>query len=183
MLTFAPEIDTNTHSIAPWNSDRRRHHVPSSQLRTLAHDLRVRKEIKIRPGFTPQEDVSRFRGSRQKQMDSNALPKGHIIGWAPPPTSTAPKATGAALSKSAKKNAKRKEKREAAKSEELNAKIKESWEDDDEDEVAAGSGSKDSSGEGKQTGKTEAKSEKSSKTEEDAKTDALVDKLKKLDVA
>ncbi|KAI0092799.1 hypothetical protein BDY19DRAFT_877049, partial [Irpex rosettiformis] len=50
-------------------------------------DGTVRKEIKIRPGFTPQEDVTRFRGTRQKQMDANALPKGHIIGWAPPPTS------------------------------------------------------------------------------------------------
>ncbi|KIM68599.1 hypothetical protein SCLCIDRAFT_71536, partial [Scleroderma citrinum Foug A] len=31
-------------------------------------DGTVRKELKIRPGFTPQEDVSRFRGSRQKQL-------------------------------------------------------------------------------------------------------------------
>ncbi|KAI0700701.1 hypothetical protein BC835DRAFT_1211761, partial [Cytidiella melzeri] len=50
-------------------------------------DGTVRREIKIRPGFTPQEDVSRFRGTRQKQMDTTALPKGHIIGWAPPPVS------------------------------------------------------------------------------------------------
>ncbi|KAI0346757.1 hypothetical protein BDW22DRAFT_1366747, partial [Trametopsis cervina] len=50
-------------------------------------DGTVRKEIKIRPGYTPQEDVSRFRGTRQKQMEATALPKGHIIGWAPPPTS------------------------------------------------------------------------------------------------
>ncbi|TFK93854.1 hypothetical protein K466DRAFT_450382, partial [Polyporus arcularius HHB13444] len=48
-------------------------------------DGTVRKERKIRPGFTPQEDVRRFRGTRQAQAEANALPKGHIIGWAPPP--------------------------------------------------------------------------------------------------
>lgn len=31
----------------------------------------VRKELKIRPGFTPQEDVGRFRGSRQQASDQN----------------------------------------------------------------------------------------------------------------
>ncbi|KAF9534845.1 hypothetical protein CPB83DRAFT_737395, partial [Crepidotus variabilis] len=50
-------------------------------------DGSVRKQLKIRPGFTPQEDVRRFRGTKQAQMDANSLPKGHIIGWAPPPTS------------------------------------------------------------------------------------------------
>ncbi|EMD41068.1 hypothetical protein CERSUDRAFT_37833, partial [Gelatoporia subvermispora B] len=54
---------------------------------TRRPDGSVRKERKIRPGFTPQEDVRRFRGTRQQQMDSTALPKGHIIGWTPPPTS------------------------------------------------------------------------------------------------
>ncbi|KAG1820259.1 uncharacterized protein BJ212DRAFT_1245840, partial [Suillus subaureus] len=44
-------------------------------------DGTVRKQLKIRPGFTPQEDVSRFRGSRQQAMDATALPKGHILGW------------------------------------------------------------------------------------------------------
>ncbi|KAF9006449.1 hypothetical protein BDQ17DRAFT_1171441, partial [Cyathus striatus] len=47
-------------------------------------DGSVRKQIKIRPGFTPQEDVKRFRGTKQAQMDATTLPKGHIIGWAPP---------------------------------------------------------------------------------------------------
>ncbi|KAF9569035.1 hypothetical protein CPC08DRAFT_739448 [Agrocybe pediades] len=80
-------------------------------------DGTVRKQIKIRPGFTPQEDVRRFRGTKQAQMDANALPKGHIIGWAPPPTSTASSAANGAkpMSKAAKKNAKRKEKREKEK--------------------------------------------------------------------
>ncbi|KZT12998.1 uncharacterized protein LAESUDRAFT_606383, partial [Laetiporus sulphureus 93-53] len=49
-------------------------------------DGSIRKEKKVRPGYTPQEDVRRFRGTRQAQMDVNTLPKGHIIGWAPPPS-------------------------------------------------------------------------------------------------
>jgi partner of Y14 and mago protein len=91
----------------------------------------VRKQIKIRPGFTPQEDVRRFRSAKQVQMDANALPKGHIIGWAPPPQSTA--ASGSAekpMSKSAKKNAKRREKKEEKKED-----VPDNW-DDDEDEGA-----------------------------------------------
>ncbi|KAF9058103.1 hypothetical protein BJ165DRAFT_1398248 [Panaeolus papilionaceus] len=95
-------------------------------------DGSVRKQLKIRPGFTPQEDVKRFRGTRQAQQDANALPKGHIIGWAPPPTSSS--STGASgtqgLSKSAKKNAKRKEKREQEKAEA--EAVPDNWEDDDD---------------------------------------------------
>lgn len=86
-------------------------------------DGSVRKEIKIRRGFVPQEDVSRFRGSKQAQMDGNALPKGHILGWVAPSVA-APKP----LSKSAKKNAKRKEKRD----QKHNEALRENWEDDDE---------------------------------------------------
>ncbi|KAJ7591155.1 hypothetical protein C8J56DRAFT_887579 [Mycena floridula] len=93
-------------------------------------DGTVRKQIKIRPGFTPQEDVSRFRGSRQAQMDSNALPKGHIIGWAPPPKSSVPDSSTKPLSKSAKKNAKRKEKRDEKPKVEA---VQENWEDDAEE--------------------------------------------------
>ncbi|EDR12384.1 uncharacterized protein LACBIDRAFT_292861 [Laccaria bicolor S238N-H82] len=92
-------------------------------------DGTFRKQIKIRPGFTPQEDVRRFRGTKQAQMDVNALPKGHIIGWAPPPTSTAASGSNGtkALSKSAKKNAKRKEKREKDKDA-----VPDNWDDEDE---------------------------------------------------
>ncbi|KAF9055187.1 hypothetical protein BDZ89DRAFT_975473 [Hymenopellis radicata] len=96
-------------------------------------DGTVRKQIKIRPGFTPQEDVRRFRGTKQQQMDSNVLPKGHVVGWAPPPSSTPASTSGKALSKSAKKNAKRKEKRDEKKTEP----VKESWEDDDEADTPA----------------------------------------------
>lgn len=53
--------------------------------------IRVRKELKIRPGFTPQEDQTRFRGSRQQEAEQNALPKGHIPGWVPPSSASKPK--------------------------------------------------------------------------------------------
>ncbi|KAF8165412.1 hypothetical protein B0H34DRAFT_237665 [Crassisporium funariophilum] len=93
-------------------------------------DGTVRKQIKIRPGFTPQEDVRRFRGTKQAQMDANTMPKGHIIGWAPPPTSTAASGSAGskALSKSAKKNAKRKEKRDKEKDD-----VPEDWDNDDDE--------------------------------------------------
>lgn len=88
----------------------------------------------MRPGFTPQEDVSRFRGTRQAQKEANTLPKGHILGWAPP--SSAAATSNAAKSKSAKKNEKRKEKRKEKSTADIEAKIKENWEDDDEEETA-----------------------------------------------
>jgi len=91
-------------------------------------DGSFRKQIKIRPGFTPQEDVRRFRGTKQAQMDATALPKGHIIGWAPPPKSTAESVSAAKpLSKSAKKNAKRREKKVEKKE------VPEDWEEEEEE--------------------------------------------------
>ncbi|CAK5275669.1 unnamed protein product [Mycena citricolor] len=92
-------------------------------------DGTVRKQIKIRPGFTPQEDVRRFRGTRQAQADANALPKGHIIGWVPP-TAAQTTATAKPLSKSAKKNAKRRD----AKRDEKKEVVAEDWEDDAEED-------------------------------------------------
>jgi len=114
-------------------------------------DGSVRKEVKIRPGFTPQEDVSRFRGSRQQAADHSALPKGHIIGWVPPSAETKPKpkanpgslaaaaaaaaADTSGLSKSQKKNAKRAEKRAEKKVEVKEVReVRENWDDDDDDE-------------------------------------------------
>ncbi|KAF8639430.1 hypothetical protein AX16_010285 [Volvariella volvacea WC 439] len=96
-------------------------------------DGSVRKQIRIRPGFTPQEDVKRFRGTRQQQMDANILPKGHIIGWAPPPSSsTSISANGKPMSKSAKKNAKRKEKREEKRA--AAEAVPDDWEADEREE-------------------------------------------------
>ena len=101
---------------------------PSRFLRSRC--CRVRKQIKIRPGFTPQEDVRRFRGTRQAQADTNALPKGHIIGWTPPPQAApAPGAAAkASMSKAQKKNEKRKEKRKEKRED-----VKDNWDDDDDD--------------------------------------------------
>lgn len=139
----------------------------------------VRKEIKIRPGFTPQEDVSRFRGTRQKQQDATALPKGHIIGWAPPPKAAAPANSAAGLSKSAKKNAKRKEKREAQKTD-TDAKVKDNWEDDDEEEGEQGAGAANAN---KPTAKTQESQAAKPNDEADTQaTDALTKKLEELDV-
>jgi len=108
-------------------------------------DGTVRKQIKIRPGFTPQEDVRRFRGTKQAQLDANALPKGHIIGWAPPPTSQASGSATKPMSKSAKKNAKRREN----KKEENKETVAENWEDDEDSPgAAAGTASQDSAGAG-----------------------------------
>ena len=101
-----------------------------SLCRSLYRAASVRKEIKIRPGFTPQEDVQRFKTSRQAQKEVNQLPKGHIIGWAPP-SSASPSVTKP-LSKSQKKNAKRKEKKKEGTAEE--SAVPENWEDDDDDE-------------------------------------------------
>jgi len=61
-------------------------------------------------------------------LDANALPKGHIIGWAPPPTSTSGSPASKPLSKSAKKNAKRKQRREEEKEK---VDFPDNWEDDD----------------------------------------------------
>ncbi|KAF5393876.1 hypothetical protein D9757_000091 [Collybiopsis confluens] len=97
--------------------------IPSSR----RSDGSVRKELKVRPGFTPQEDVSRFRGTRQVQMDTNALPKGHIIGWTPPPAETID--SSKPMSKSAKKNAKRRERKDTENK--VEETVKDSWEDDD----------------------------------------------------
>lgn len=96
---------------------------------------RVRKQIKIRPGFTPQEDVSRFRGTKQAQMDANTFPKGHIIGWTPPPAAAS---SSSAKTKSQKKNEKRKEKRKAEKAADTD-KVKDDWEDEEEDDSTRGS--------------------------------------------
>ena len=94
----------------------------------------LRKEIKIRPGFTPQEDVKRFRGTRQQDSDKQQLPAGHILGWVGP-SSEAKEASGsgaAAASKSAAKNAKRSAKKKEEKQKSLEEKIRECWEDDDD---------------------------------------------------
>ncbi|KAI0771849.1 hypothetical protein BD413DRAFT_546562 [Trametes elegans] len=152
-------------------------------------DGTVRKQIKIRPGFTPQEDVRRFRGTRQAQMDATALPKGHIIGWAPPSQAAAAPASKAALSKAQKKNEKRKEKRKEKREE---TQVKDNWEDDDEGEAEGGSPALSASAgkaeEGAHTPETpnwaaapDAKGTKEG-TKKDTGAEGLADKLEKLEV-
>ncbi|KIK65339.1 hypothetical protein GYMLUDRAFT_38787 [Collybiopsis luxurians FD-317 M1] len=120
-----PQQSASGIAVDPQTLDRV---IPASR----RSDGSVRKEIKIRPGFTPQEDVSRFRGTRQAQMDANALPKGHILGWTPPPTDAN---ASKPMSKSAKKNAKRREKKISEKT--IEEPVKDSWEDDDEPPAAS----------------------------------------------
>lgn len=89
--------------------------------------------MKVRPGFTPQEDVKRFRGTKQAQMDVSALPKGHIVGWVAP-SASASEPTKSKKS-SAKKNAKRKEKRDEKRTNAASEEpVRENWEDEDEDD-------------------------------------------------
>jgi len=111
-----PEKTLSGIAVDPMTLDRV---IPESK----RPDGSVRKQIKIRPGFTPQEDVRRFRGTKQAHMDSSALPKGHIIGWIPPPAAAKPGAGSVPLSKNAKKRQKQKEKKAEA--------VKNNWDDED----------------------------------------------------
>ncbi|KAJ2931659.1 hypothetical protein H1R20_g5443, partial [Candolleomyces eurysporus] len=138
-------------------------------------DGSVRKQLKIRPGFTPQEDVKRFRGTKQAQMDQNALPKGHIIGWVPPSSASS---ASKPLSKSAKKNAKRKEKRAQEKVAEVqNAPVPDSWEDDEDEEGDKGAAAPAAEADAPKT-----PPESPNKSDSADATSDLVDQLEKLDV-
>ncbi|KAG1753963.1 uncharacterized protein EDB91DRAFT_1242922 [Suillus paluster] len=109
-------------------------------------DGTVRKQLKIRPGFTPQEDVSRFRGSRQQAMDATALPKGHILGWVAPSAAAQPK--GKAATPPPNKNAKKRANARAKKTAEKAAVIKDNWDDDEEGEDEAAADVKEAAEEG-----------------------------------
>jgi len=96
-------------------------------------DGSVRKQIKIRPGFTPQEDVRRFRGTKQAQMDATSLPKGHIIGWSPP--SSAQSKPGAATTAAPNKNAKKRQQQKARRAANADkVAVKDDWEDEDDED-------------------------------------------------
>ncbi|KAJ7368227.1 hypothetical protein DFH08DRAFT_928474 [Mycena albidolilacea] len=99
---------------------------------------RVSPSTPILSNVSFQSQSGQMERTKQAQQDANALPKGHIIGWAPPPTSQASGSAAKPMSKSAKKNAKRREKKEV---------VAENWEDDDEaPSAAAGTASRDSAG-------------------------------------
>ncbi|TFY78178.1 hypothetical protein EWM64_g5833 [Hericium alpestre] len=140
-------------------------------------DGSIRKQIKIRPGYTPQEDVQRFRGTRQQATETG---KGQVVGWIAP--SSKKDEVSKPLSKSAKKNEKRKEKRKEKREEP----VRESWDSDEEDgkEEAA---QKDGKAEKENGHPSEAPpsttTSDESKTPQDSNADAIADKLEKLSVS
>ncbi|TFK28804.1 hypothetical protein FA15DRAFT_633265 [Coprinopsis marcescibilis] len=136
-------------------------------------DGSVRKSLKIRPGFTPQEDVKRFRGTKQAQMDANHLPKGHIIGWTPPTIADA-LITSKPMSKGAKKNAKRKEKKDKERVKSVSKdEVPDNWEDDEDTPPAAADTT---------TNQEDSKTTPSGSKQSDKVADDLVKNLDKLKV-
>ncbi|VDC06907.1 unnamed protein product [Peniophora sp. CBMAI 1063] len=136
-------------------------------------DGSVRKERRIRPGFTPQEDVQRFRGTKQAASDARsglvANQRATVPGAAPGARSLFAAAVGAAnasvpgagksaasgggegpTSKAAKKNAARRKKKAEKKEEE----VPDNWDDEAEEEAK----------------------------EKESDADAVADKLEKLEV-
>lgn len=76
-------------------------------------DGTLRREIRIRPGFTPPEDVSKYKSSKQAEFENRRLPKGSVIGFIRPEVKVA-QSVMKSMSDAQKKNVKRKEKRKAA---------------------------------------------------------------------
>ncbi len=144
----------------------------------------MRKERKIRPGFTPQEDVARFRSTRQQAKDSRVLPKGHIPGWAPP--GAAPSENTEPQSKSAKKNEKRREKRKEKRQEA----VQENWDSETDEDVTANPVDKEARATQVAGGTTSPQRQQAQKEEStrpkvdgaESGVDRLVDKLDKLTV-
>ncbi|KAG8909393.1 hypothetical protein FRC01_006972 [Tulasnella sp. 417] len=94
----------------------------------------MRKEIKIRPGFTPQEDVGRFRSQRQQIVDARKAGPRVVPGWAPPPQATKkPPKPKSDTANAGKPGAGTQKKTDKAKAKEK-APVKDSWEDEDEDD-------------------------------------------------
>ncbi|KAI6047256.1 hypothetical protein EDC04DRAFT_2622449 [Pisolithus marmoratus] len=146
-------------------------------------DGSVRKELKIRPGYTPQEDVSRFRGTRQKALDAMALPKGHILGWVAPSSESQQKAKPGANAPPPNKNAKRRAKQRAKKAADTTGPVKDNWEDEDEEGEGSADAGQHAASQKPVTSGEEADGrnghDKSEPTQDEAR---LVDKLSKLDV-
>ncbi|GAA6040419.1 hypothetical protein JCM8097_004537 [Rhodosporidiobolus ruineniae] len=74
-------------------------------------DGSIRKEIKIRPGFTPVEDVLRYRTRGAIEAEQRRAVKGAVPGLTPPAATAQVQAALSGMSRAQKKNAKRKEKR------------------------------------------------------------------------
>ncbi|KAL8276105.1 hypothetical protein RQP46_011487 [Phenoliferia psychrophenolica] len=105
-------------------------------------DGTYRKELKIRPGFTPEEDVTRYRTTRAAEAEARAAIKGRVPGLAP--NAVAAALTG--MSKAQKKNSRRKEKRRGEDGEEIVSEdeeggtaakeVADDWDDGEDDESA-----------------------------------------------
>lgn len=101
---------------------------------------RLRKELKIRPGFTPQEDVGRFRGPRQlaQEQASSRIPGSNRTRPTPSSTNSGPNPFASTssntntASESKTKAQLKNEKRRASKK--VNKNWDESDDDDDEDD-------------------------------------------------
>ena len=88
----------------------------------------LRKELKIRPGFTPQEDVGRFRGSRQRASEQSTIPGSDR----PRPQPTKPDNPFASTPSSSNPKTKSQVKNEKRRA---NKKVNKNWdESDDEDD-------------------------------------------------
>ncbi|ORY81786.1 hypothetical protein BCR35DRAFT_303922 [Leucosporidium creatinivorum] len=108
-------------------------------------DGTYRKELKIRPGYTPEEDIKRYRSTRMAEAEARAAVKGKVPGLTP--GASPAQAAIAGMSKAQKKNAKRKEKRreegEEEEEEDGRGKAKEaedvpdSWDDGDDEAAGA----------------------------------------------
>ncbi|KAI8905691.1 hypothetical protein PhCBS80983_g02590 [Powellomyces hirtus] len=77
---------------------------------TRRPDGTVRKERKVRPGFVPQEDVTRYSNAR---VEATKVPEGYVPGLPTQNTTPNSASVDVSASKSAKKNAKRKVKKAA----------------------------------------------------------------------
>jgi hypothetical protein len=87
----------------------------------------LRKELKIRPGFTPQEDVGRFRGSRQKASETTKVPGSDRIQQPPKPDN--PFAPTSSSSSNTKTKAQIKNEKRRA-----NKKVNKNWDESDDDD-------------------------------------------------
>lgn len=178
-----------------------------SHLTCAQNVLSVRKQLKIRPGYTPQEDVQRFRSTRQQAIDARALPPGHIPGWVPPSSSSKKPSSssrgvpgagdfpslggtgagaggeGKALSKAQKKNEKRRQKKKETK-DDADEPVRDNWDSDEDDKSRVGSGAKSVSATASpaHTQDTPNASEKDKAVLDSADADAVAEKLSKLDV-
>lgn len=106
-----------------------------------------RKELKIRPGFTPEEDVSRYRTTRAAEQLAREAVKGRIPGLGVGGNNSAVQAALTGMSKAQKKNVKRKEKRKEGEPESEDeeggkAKVEEVVDDWDAEEEEGGEGGK-----------------------------------------